>query len=228
MVARRVIDAKGRNQRMKAGKLPADVWRDLARHEGCPEVGAQAVQDELMRAYTEPHRHYHTIEHVALLLALMDEHGHAVVDRAAVALAILFHDVVYDPARHDNEQASADFASQRLASLGFPDQLVAKVKRYILATRHGDSAPTTDDADFALLLDLDLSVLAATPAEYDAYAQAIRREYAHIPDKLYRLGRGRILEGFLARDQIYRTEQLHVLWDERARVNIAGEIAGLA
>jgi predicted metal-dependent HD superfamily phosphohydrolase len=213
---------------MKAGKVLSDAWHDLARHQGCPEPTTQAVLDEIMAAYAEPHRHYHTIEHVASLVRLMNEHDHAVVDRASLTLAILFHDVIYDPARHDNEQASASLAGERLARLGFPGQLVARVKDYILATQHRESSTVTGGTDLALLLDFDLSILAAAAAEYHAYAQAIRREYVQVPDKLYRRGRRGILEGFLARDRIYRTERLHALWDGRARVNIAGEIAELA
>ena len=212
---------------MSACELLSDVWRDLTRRHTCTGPAVQAVLDELVQAYSEPHRHYHTIEHVASLLRLLDEHGRGVLDRNAVALAILFHDVVYDPTRHDNEQVSADLAGERMTSLGFPGQLIAKVKGYILATQHRQSAPTINDADLALLLDLDLSVLAAAPAAYRAYAQAIRREYAHVPDVLYRLGRRRILQGFLVRERIYRTDQLHALWDESARANIAGEMAGL-
>jgi predicted metal-dependent HD superfamily phosphohydrolase len=52
-------------------------------------------------AYSEPHRKHHTIEHIGSLLRQLEEHGHAVVDRDAVVLAMLFHDVVYDPLRHD-------------------------------------------------------------------------------------------------------------------------------
>lgn len=178
-----------------------------------------------MRAYAEPHRHYHTIEHIASLLRLLDEHGHEVMDHDAMVLAILFHDIVYDPVRHDNEEASAGVAAERLAQLDLPDRLIIKVRRYILATRHGESAGAIDDTDLALLLDLDLSVLAAEPSLYRAYAQAIRREYAHVPDELYRSGRRQVLEGFLARERIFRTE-LH--WEEAARANLAGEIAGLA
>ena len=212
---------------MNAHEQLSDVWCDLTRRQVRTGPAAHAALDELVQAYSEPHRHYHTIKHIASLLQLLDEHGRGVLDRNAVALAILFHDVIYDPARHDNEHASADFASERLAALGFPAQLIAKVKGYILATQHVHSPPTINDVDLALLLDLDLSILAAPPAEYRTYAQAIRREYAHVPDALYRLGRRRILEGFLARERIYQTEQLHALWDERARTNIAGEIAGL-
>jgi predicted metal-dependent HD superfamily phosphohydrolase len=59
---------------MKASELLSDVWHDLTRHQACPEPAAQAVLDELVQAYSEPHRHYHTIEHVASLLRLLNEH----------------------------------------------------------------------------------------------------------------------------------------------------------
>ena len=110
-----------------------------------------------MRAYSEPHRHYHTLSHIADLLQLLDEHG-GIADGDAVTLAILFHDAVYDPARQDNEAASASLARERLTLLGFPQQLLAKVERYILATQHGASVPAAGDADLQVLLDLDLSV----------------------------------------------------------------------
>src|SRR5262245_8133597 len=104
-----------RNRRMNAGELLSDVWRDLTHRQARTGPAAQAVLDELVQAYSEPHRHYHSIEHVSALLQLLDKHGRGVLDRNAVALAILFHDVVYDPARDDNERASADLASERLA-----------------------------------------------------------------------------------------------------------------
>jgi len=160
-------------------------------------------------------------------LRQLDEHRAVARDADALALAIIFHDVVYDPLRHDNEARSAALARARLTSLAFQPALVNKVGRYIEATEHGGSFET-DDPDLALLLDFDLSTLAAAPGAYNTYAKAIRGEYAHVPDELYRLGRRQILEGFLARDNIYRTQHLRSLWEARARANISAEIAHLA
>jgi predicted metal-dependent HD superfamily phosphohydrolase len=202
-------------------------WCDLTarRHWG---PAAAAVLEDVVRAYREPHRHYHTLDHVAALLALLARHAEAGADRDALTLAILFHDVVYDPMQPDNEEASAARASERLAGLGVRPQLVAKVGRYILATRHGQPAEADGDADLALLLDLDLSILAAGADAYRAYAEAIRREYASVPERLYRPGRRRVLEGFLARERIYLTPRLAALWEQPARANLAAEIADLA
>lgn len=203
-------------------------WNGLVLHRSCDPLSAAAVLEDTARAYGEPHRHYHTLDHIAALLELLGRHGDNVVDRDTLTLAILFHDVVYDPTRQDNEEASAAWADARLTDLGFPEDQRAKVARNILATRHDGHRDATDGADVALLLDLDLSVLAAPPGDYRAYAEAVRREYAFVSDVLYRPGRRRVLEGFLQRERIYLTDRLRAAWERPARANLAAEIARLA
>ena len=133
-----------------SARIVLRCWDDLMLRHRCPGPAAEAVLDELVCAYGEPHRHYHTLDHIAALLRLLEEHGRGVGDHDAVALAILFHDVVYDPARHDNEDASAAHTIDRLTRLGFPRELVAKVARYVSATAHGqDALSPEDDADLA-------------------------------------------------------------------------------
>jgi predicted metal-dependent HD superfamily phosphohydrolase len=214
---------------MSAREAVQRCWTGLARRHGIASSAAQPVLDELLGAYAEPHRAYHTLDHIAALLQLLEVHGKDATDRDALELAILLHDIVYDPERTDNEAASAHLARERLAALGYPEATTTKVARYILATQHdtGTEAAAAD-TDLALLLDLDLSALAAEPEAYLAYAQAIRREYAHYRDEVYRAGRRRVLEGFLARERIYFTGRLRALWEARARANLAGEVAALA
>jgi predicted metal-dependent HD superfamily phosphohydrolase len=212
---------------MNARKLGCDAWRELVRRHGSDAVLAESTLEELVRAYAEPHRHYHTLDHIADLLLLLEKHDGA-SDADAVKLAILFHDAVYDPARQDNEAASANLAVKWLSVVGFSRPLLDKVERYILATQHGATPQAMEDADLDMLLDLDLSVLAAPSDRYRAYAQAIRQEYAIVPDTLYRPGRRRVLDEFLARPHIYRTERLRALWEASARANLSGEIAALA
>jgi predicted metal-dependent HD superfamily phosphohydrolase len=211
---------------MMAEELVAQTWRGLAQRQSTQAPAAEAVLDELIRVYREPPRRYHTLAHIAALLRQLEAHGGAVGDGDAVALAIIFHDVVYDPRRQDNEQQSAAVARERLGALGFPARLIEKVATYIEATQHGREVDS-DDADLALLLDLDLSTLASAPEAYRLYASDIRQEYGHVPNLLYRLGRRQILEGFLARERIYRTPFLAERWEARARANISEEIAQL-
>jgi predicted metal-dependent HD superfamily phosphohydrolase len=205
-------------------------WNGLVSRRGFDPRAAATVLEEAVRAYGEPHRHYHTLDHIAALLVLLDRHGADYSDRDALSLAIMFHDVVYDPRRPDNEAASAAWAAARLECLGFPAASRTKIARYVLATRHDRPLGATDagEADLVLLLDLDLSVLATQPDDYRAYAQAVRREYEFVPDSLYRPGRRRVLEGFLLRERIYLTGRLRAAWEEAARANLAAEVAELA
>ena len=203
-------------------------WRALFARLGVdPDAAAPAFAD-LLHAYSAQGRHYHTLDHIAALFGLLDRHGAGVADRNAIELAIFFHDAVYAPTRSDNEAQSAALARERLATIGLPAALVTRVADLILATRHGsESSAQQDDADMALLLDLDLSILAADRPSYAAYAQAIRSEYAVYPDLVYRPGRHRVLGQFLARARIYRTGRLHELWDAAARANLEWELAEL-
>jgi predicted metal-dependent HD superfamily phosphohydrolase len=202
-------------------------WHNLMGRLAIDANAGDPVLVELVRAYSAPGRHYHTLDHIAALLQLLDTHGRDVIDRDAVELAIFFHDAVYDPLRSDNEAASAALAGKRLTTLKLPVGLVAKVERYILATRHDAGGWLPDDADLALLLDLDLAVLGAERSVYAAYAQAIRSEYGMHPDDVYRAGRKKVLSAFLARPQIYGTSALQALWEAPALDNLAWEIGEL-
>lgn len=212
---------------MTACDAVARCWNDLMHRRGLAEPVSQAVLDELVAAYCEPHRAYHTLDHIAALLGLLAEHGQDAEDPDALKLSILFHDAIYDPARNDNESASAELARRQLLVLDFPETTITKVVRFILATQHGSDNTSGSDPDVALLLDLDLSVLAAHQAHYRTYAEAIRREYALYPDEAYIPGRRRVLQAFLAKERIYRTERLRALWEARARANIEAEIGRL-
>jgi predicted metal-dependent HD superfamily phosphohydrolase len=196
----------------------------VARLGADPHV-AGPIYDALAAAYAEPARHYHTLDHIAALLRLLDSHGGDLQDRDAVELAVFFHDAVYEPARTNNEETSAALARTELAVLGIAPELAQRVCELILATRHGAFQPDwSADGDLALLLDLDLAILAAERSEYAAYAAAIRREYSLYPDDLYRAGRRRVLGQFLSRPRIYLTDRLHQQWDAPARANLAWEL----
>jgi predicted metal-dependent HD superfamily phosphohydrolase len=72
----------------------------------------------------------------------------------------------------------------------------------ILATAHAANAETPDEA---LLLDIDLSILAADATTFDEYDRAIRVEYEWVPEETYGSARANVLQGFLNRDRIFQT-----------------------
>jgi predicted metal-dependent HD superfamily phosphohydrolase len=75
------------------------------------------------------------------------------------------------------------------------------------------------------MCDADLAILGAPREKYVQYAQAIRQEYVHVPSAEYHVGRSRVLHSFLDRESIYRTPYAREHWEERARENLASEIA---
>ena len=150
-----------------------------------------AIREELCALYDAPGRHYHGLAHVEALLALWREHRGLLDDPAAVEAAIWFHDAVYDSRRNDNEHLSALLARQRLAGR-VPEERLERITAMIEATATHTPPVSGDkraDGDAALFLDMDLSILGAPPAAFDAYEEAIRLEYAWVDDAAWRKGR---------------------------------------
>jgi predicted metal-dependent HD superfamily phosphohydrolase len=203
------------------------AWREAMDAIAAPPDLSAAAFARLTAAYASSERHYHGLSHLTALLTLARKHAALVRDRLAVDLAILFHDVVYDPRRADNEEMSARYAECCLHALAAPSALVEKVTAWIRVTAHGTMSCAVPDADLAFLLDIDLSILASPPDAYREYAAAVRREYGHVPDSQFRAGRARVLRHFLDRPAIYITPPLHAVWENAARSNLAAELAVL-
>ena len=201
-------------------------WVRLLGRYGVTPVDAYPVFDRLVAAHTEPLRFYHTLEHLNEMFKVAGKLADAATAPAAVQLAIWFHDAVYDPRATDNEERSAALAVELLKPLGVPDATLGHVAAMIRATAH--SVVGEADADTAVLLDADLAILSAEERRYARYAADVRREYAWVDDAAYRAGRTKVLEGFLARPRIYRTERMHAAAEEAARANLRAEIARLA
>ena len=192
------------------------TWADL----GLAEPGP-VVLERLLARYRERHRAYHTVQHLEECFALLDELRDLARDAAMVELALWYHDAVYQPRRADNEQASADLARADLDAAGAPGSLTDPITAMILATTH-QAAPPPGDTE--ILIDIDLAILGAEPPRFAEYERQIRKEYSWVPEFLFRKKRSEVLEGFLARPQIYRTAILHTRLEERARRNLTTAI----
>src|SRR4051794_22476684 len=86
-------------------------WVPLVGQYGVIPDAAYPVFDRLVAAYSEPHRHYHNLEHIAEMLRVVDRLSKFAADPDAVRLAVWFHDAVYDPRAKDNEKLSAILAA---------------------------------------------------------------------------------------------------------------------
>jgi predicted metal-dependent HD superfamily phosphohydrolase len=151
--------------------------------------------------------------------------GLAPRDRAVVALAACAHDIVDDARPGDDERASAAWAAAALTAASVAAAEVERVRALVLATLTHHAEP--DDLAAAVLLDADLAILAAAPAEYAEYVARVRAEYAEVPDDAWRTGRAGVLESLVSRADLFVTEPARRRWDAAARRNVAAELDGL-
>src|SRR5215218_3733851 len=179
---------------------------------------------DLLSRYAEQHRRYHTGQHLARVLRAVDELADD-QDLFLVRLAAWFHDAVYAiPAGQlPNEEASARLALRDLSRAGLEQEDLTQVVRLVRLT--ASHTPGSRDPEGELLCDADLSILAASPAEYVAYAAAIRKEYAAIPEEVFLAGRLQVLTS-LSEGEIFRTIKGRAL-TEAARTNLTAECAAL-
>lgn len=179
-----------------------------------------AIRDGVLRAYEGNGLAYHNLGHIEDCCRMLDGHRSLAEDAVATELAILFHDAVYDPKRRDNEEMSALLARDLLKGY----RCVELVAELIMDTRHA-SHPATNDG--RLICDIDLAVLGRGEEAYAEYARAIRMEYGWVADADYRIGRSKVLAGFLGRERIFLTDAFHREYELAARGNLARELHGL-
>ena len=201
-------------------------WWHLLRPFGAEAGVVYSAFDELAARYGEPHRHYHTLEHIGEMLRLVPRLISPGADAVVLQFAVWFHDAVYDAKAGDNELRSAEFAEATLVHLSVPAETATFVAELVRSTDH---RIVFDDVriEFAILHDADLAILGAAPARYDRYAADIRLEYAWVPEDAYRAGRSRVLQSFLDRPVLFRTPLMFDEGETPARENLTRELGQL-
>jgi predicted metal-dependent HD superfamily phosphohydrolase len=186
---------------------------------------ARAAGLDLLARYGEPHRRYHTVRHLREVLAIVDELAAEADDPDAVRLAAWFHDAVYAIGSATNERDSAQLAEQVLEGLGTPAARIRETARLVLLT--ASHRPERGDRNAAVLCDADLAILGAPPERYLEYAAEVRQEYAAVPDEAFRRDRAEVLRSLRDAPALFHTALARERYEERARANLAAEIAAL-
>lgn len=195
---------------------------------------AGSEHDSLLEVLLAQHgaagRHYHSLAHVAWVVHHLEhiiEHLEpaevAQLDVDALRLAALSHDVVYDPRSSRNEAESAAFAAQCADDLGWSAERRSRVERAVLAT----ASHRPSDLFEAVLVDADLAILGASPIDYAGYVDAVRREYAHVDDEVWRVGRAGVLRHLLDSPTVFTTPVMRASREATARANLQHELDAL-
>lgn len=173
--------------------------------------------------YELPWRTYHNIDHVAAMIAIMRQYDPTMEHYDELAVAILFHDVIYDVRAYPgvNELESASFAI-KFGERCFTHINWGVVQDLILVTRHKD-IPKSPAA--TLICDLDLMGFSYSFDEFHEIGERIIAEYEYVHPKLTVLkGRRDFLTGFGQREKIFYTTRFS---NETAFANIRRELTWL-
>jgi predicted metal-dependent HD superfamily phosphohydrolase len=200
-----------------------EQWQAMWRRLGV-ETADETLYHALSGRYTEPHRHYHTLQHLDECFAWMPAVTLLAVHPHEIELALWFHDAIYDVKRQDNEEKCAAWAKSVAAQAGLSQNAGERIYELVMVTRHS-AVPVTNDT--RTLVDIDLSILGAMAERFDEYERQVREEYAWVPGLLFRRKRRQILEAFVARPRIFNTDYFFERLEHTARANLARSIAKL-
>lgn len=203
-------------------KFLINNWMELT--HGSPNI-KNDFHEELTTLYSSSKRYYHNLKHIEALLKLSDEYKHLLSSPRTIGFTIWYHDAVYDTAKNNNEEKSAELAKKHLTELGLDNKLVNNCCDLIIATKTHQLIENSNSFDAKFFLDIDLSTLAADRTDYIEYTEQIRKEYSMYPDSLYRKGRKKVLKHFLGMDKIYKTELFSELWEQKAKENLDYELS---
>ena len=190
----------------------------------------RVIFENLREAYSQPHRPYHTQKHLKEMLELTNKFP--LQHKRAFLAALLFHDVVYEPARYapdyvglSNEQESALICEQVLRVGGVDEKTIARAKDLILMTET-HKAPEGDE-EALLFMDIDMAIVGAKHRRYSEYAGQNAREFlSAFPAEKYFTGRSMFLTHAKDKSPIFKTAHFADR-EKQAHENIAWELKHL-
>ena len=180
---------------------------------------------EIFTKYSEPKRYYHNITHLDNMMTDIIAVKDSLTDWETIFFAVCYHDIVYKAKNNTNEEDSCKIAKQRLQTVNYPIEKILLCAEMILATK---SHQLSADNDTNYLIDADMSILGKSPDEYQQYTYNIRKEFSAYPEFMYKSGRKKVLQTFLVKGTIYKTEYFINMYEKQARTNIINELEGLA
>ena len=184
----------------------------------------QTLRDLVIPYYAEPHRFYHTMEHIDAMMAQYE----AVFGPITIAeyVAVLYHDIVYIPGSKTNEDDSITlmYTHRPVFYNAVSNDLLESAKQIILDTKH-NAAPSLSSTR---VVDLDLMILGRDPNVYSTYIQNVRKEFAAVSDDQWKAGRSAFLQSMIALPSIFRTPQMIALYEQQAQYNLADELKALS
>jgi predicted metal-dependent HD superfamily phosphohydrolase len=156
------------------------------------QIGFKITEEEILRRYSEPHRYWHTSNHLYDLLIgikeLLDDKKIDEREYGILVTTAVFHDIVYDPKRGDNEEKSVDYMMNLIDMNGASwrkEEDVKKIISLVLNTKTHDSK----DGLTKKFNHLDTKILDSSFIEMLDWENKIYKEYKWAGWKQYKKNR---------------------------------------
>lgn len=162
------------------------------------KYGVTSSQRDLFLRWSEPHRVYHTLEHLTKILRQIEfwkstHPGMSEEEYHAYVLMAFFHDAVYEikgPAAKENEERSAELF--RRYAVDCPPTMFHKVYGAILDTKDHTQKPSSYESEQFLAFDIH-NLIFGNLSDMIADERKIFREFGHVDFALYKDTRTKIL-----------------------------------
>ena len=145
---------------------------------------------DVINLYNEPHRFYHTLEHIEQVLKYLHHENLLIHDE--LFLATIFHDIIYNPQSTTNEEDSANYFTDAAKSSSLTNDQKEHIKQLILDTKN-HRPPARFSEEF---IKADLSILNASFDKLIRYEKQIFKEYQFVDYKEYKVKRIEVLKHF--------------------------------
>lgn len=191
----------------------------------CEATGLPAATvTETLERYEEVGRHYHSLRHLATIVATAKAHGIRL--SPAQAIAVLFHDAIYQVGapRGQNELASAELLKMQTAGHAETDVIESAWQIVLDTAIHYPS----QEASF-VVLDLDLIGLADSIENVRADGELVYLEYRDSVDGWdhFAAARAAFFREMLERHKILWSPELSA-YETRLRANLKEVVANPA
>lgn len=171
--------------------------------------------------YDEPHRVFHNWDHIEYGLNIFKQLDTGTTEQV---IAWLFHDIVYEPTRKDNEVLSAELAKKYIQEND--DQEVISINDVSIII-HDTISHVPSNPLSALVLDIDMSSLADKQyAEFERQRLLAAKEYASFGKDLVLAGTKAFIVKTLQQERIFTTEYFQPM-EPIARANLTSYLASL-
>lgn len=171
-----------------------------------------ALTDEVWERWNEKHRHYHTMEHLEKLLDLIEaSEAWKMHEKQQLALAAIFHDIVYDPTAPDNEAKSVAVMRQVLHNKRYiNDAALDKIEAMIMATK--DNNTLYEDPLVKFFVECDLYPLRLSGPSLLRYEQQVFKEFQFVAVPVYIEQRVRFLREMLVNPYLQHKHFANIEW----------------